>query len=414
MFMIAGPNGAGKTTLYRTRIEPHSSAPFINADIIQRDELQDPSMAASYRAAELAEARRRDHLARGKSFVSESTFSHPSKLQLIVDAKEAGFRVVLYHVSVRSPDLSVRRVEQRFAEGGHDVPEDKVRERYDRNPALIREAALRSDRAYIYDNSALNRAPELHVKFREGQVIEASESVPRWARALYANELASYSPARLNPAAASFADAKAMAEKLGGDGVVTRIAEQRHSNPYTGRIVGETAGHWLQQTQPKTFVAHLKSNLGSDIRLHHSYEIRVTGSRRAAAVLLSPEPATVGAKMTKAEYASALRKLGGAAVGRIGLPMANVDYSGKIIQVSDTHIVQQVSTHVAIAHDVGKLSDGMQLAKRIAAGDTKGKAFDFRYDAAGGTASVALLQPIKEKFSVEIKPPETPNQKLKR
>ena len=83
--MLAGPNGAGKSTLYEQRIRPMVQAPFINADQIQQDELKDPSMAAAYRAAEIAERRRRSHLAAGTSFVSESTFSHESKLQLIAD-----------------------------------------------------------------------------------------------------------------------------------------------------------------------------------------------------------------------------------------------------------------------------------------------------------------------------------------
>ena len=140
--MLAGPNGAGKSTLYETRIKPTippDTAPFINADIIQRDELKDPSMEASYKAAEIAESRRRAHLAEGKSFVSELTFSHESKLALIQEAKDAGFRVVMYHVNVRSADLSVRRVALRTKEGGHNVPENKIRERYVRNQSLIGE-----------------------------------------------------------------------------------------------------------------------------------------------------------------------------------------------------------------------------------------------------------------------------------
>ena len=414
MFMIAGPNGAGKTTLYRTRIQPHTSAPFINADIIQRDELHDPSMAASYKAAGLAEARRRDYLAQGKSFVSESTFSHPSKLQLIDDAREAGFRVVIYHVNVRSPELSVSRVQKRLAEGGHDVPEDKVRERYERNPALIREAVLRSDRAYVYDNSVLNRDPELHVKFKDGQVIEASASVPKWACALYAGELAPYSPTRLNPTAASFADAKTMAEKIGGDGAVTGDADHLGPGASTGRIVGETSLHWLQQTLSRTFVAHLKSGLASDIRLQHTYKITPTSGGRAEAVLLRPDDPTIGARMGNAEHAAALKKLGGAA-GRIDLPMANVAYSGKVIQVSDTHVVQQVSKHVAIAHDIKMLSNGKQLLKLAAAGEVQGKTFDFRYDSTGGTAFPAQAQPIKEKSPDETRLlPRTPDPRIKR
>lgn len=50
--LLAGPNGAGKTTLYQIRVAPSFAGPFVNAEIIQRDELKDTSMAASYKAAE--------------------------------------------------------------------------------------------------------------------------------------------------------------------------------------------------------------------------------------------------------------------------------------------------------------------------------------------------------------------------
>ena len=54
---------------------------------------------------------------------------------------------------VDSADLSVARVKGRTEEGGHDVPEDKIRARYDRGHPLIREAALSADRGMVFDNS---------------------------------------------------------------------------------------------------------------------------------------------------------------------------------------------------------------------------------------------------------------------
>ena len=78
MIMLAGPNGAGKTTFHELVIRPRIKALFINADLIQREELGDPSMAAAYRAAAIAESRRRQALEKGIRFVSESRFSHPS------------------------------------------------------------------------------------------------------------------------------------------------------------------------------------------------------------------------------------------------------------------------------------------------------------------------------------------------
>lgn len=189
MIVLAGPNGAGKSTLYDLVIAPRIKAPFINADRIQAAELHDPSMAAAYRAAEIAATRRQLAIQQRISFVSESTFSHPSKLLLVDDARRAGFRVVLYHIHVRQPELSVSRVAMRVTEGGHDVPEDKIRERYERNQPLIREAVLKSDFGFVYDNSALNRSPLQVLALRNGAVVSAAQDVPQWAATLYALEL---------------------------------------------------------------------------------------------------------------------------------------------------------------------------------------------------------------------------------
>ena len=166
MIVIAGPNGAGKSTLYRTRVAPAFAGLFINADIIQRDELGDERPQAAYRAAEIATRRRSEMLARGRDLVTETVFSHPSKLDLVKEARARGHTVLVMHVGVDSPDLSVARVSYRARAGGHDVPEDKIRERYARNGALIRRAAMRADYAFVYDNSMLNQAPALALAMR--------------------------------------------------------------------------------------------------------------------------------------------------------------------------------------------------------------------------------------------------------
>ena len=286
MFMIAGPNGAGKSTLYETRIKTGALAPFINADVIQRDELRDPSMEASYKAAEMAETRRREYLQQGKSFVSESTFSHPPKLSLITDALQAGFRVVMYHVNLRSPELSVYRVAYRFKNGGHDVPESKIRERFARNPELIRQAVMQADKAFIYDNSTLGRPPMLVMEFTKGKVVRVSDRVPSWARELYSNELSPFSPARLNPEAASFADAKAIVEKVSGGAAVLRLPH-KDNLAHIGPIVGESEKHWVQKVQDGVYVAHFKSKIGQPVELQKPYAITYDGQ---GLVRITPAP----------------------------------------------------------------------------------------------------------------------------
>lgn len=282
MFMIAGPNGAGKSTLYDQVIAPRVTAPFINADLIQRDELRDPNMEAAYKAAQIAEQRRLEHLAQGKSFVAESTFSHESKLALIHQAKAAGFRVVLYHVNLRNPELSIDRVAQRVEHGGHDVPADKIRERFQRNAPLIREAVRLADRAFVYDNSIRGQPPGLQMKFEHGLVTGASDRMTGWARELYAQDLKGFSAARLNPAAASFAEAKQIARDLGGEASRLSVAKTGQRSSYRGAIVGETALHWVQEIGPRSYAAHFKAML-PELAMHQSYTLTYDGRGQANA-----------------------------------------------------------------------------------------------------------------------------------
>ena len=51
IILLAGPNGAGKSTLYQTRVAPAFAGPFINSDIIHREELGDARPEVSYEAA---------------------------------------------------------------------------------------------------------------------------------------------------------------------------------------------------------------------------------------------------------------------------------------------------------------------------------------------------------------------------
>jgi len=189
LVLLAGPNGAGKSTLYQTRVARSFAGPFINADLIQRDELKDPSMEASYHAAEIAAARRASLLEARKSFATETVFSHPSKLDIITDARARGYMVIVMHVGVDDPDLSVARVRARTGEGGHDVPEQKIRDRYVRGQPLIRQAVLRADRGMVFDNSKLNAPPRLMLLFATGRLVHAEPVLTDWVLSSYADDL---------------------------------------------------------------------------------------------------------------------------------------------------------------------------------------------------------------------------------
>lgn len=189
MIVLAGPNGAGKSTLYQVRVAPSFAGPFINADIIQRDELKDPSPDASYEAARIASSRRAEYLDLGRDFVTETVFSHPSKLELIDAARARNFTVIVMHVGVDTANLSTARVGARVEEGGHFVPIEKILTRYTRGAPLIRSAILKADRGMVFDNSGLNVPPSHCLTFSDGRLVFALPHLPGWIRSTYAQDL---------------------------------------------------------------------------------------------------------------------------------------------------------------------------------------------------------------------------------
>jgi len=280
MYILAGANGSGKSTLYLDKIKPTVNAPFINADIIQKEELKNPDPAASYKAAQIATKRREQYMRDKKSFVTETVFSHESKLNLIKNAKKAGFQVALYHVGLNSANLNVKRVGLRVKQGGHAVPEDKIRARRERGESLISEAARFSDHAFVYDNSHFGKSPQLGIQFKKGQVISVGENLPKWQRDLYANDLSRFSEARLNPAAASYKVIDRMAKDHANSENV-RADIPIKGVPYSGKLIGESALHYLQATRNASYIAHFKKVIGEGYKLGTTKEIKYETRRKA-------------------------------------------------------------------------------------------------------------------------------------
>lgn len=90
------------------------------------------------------------------------------------------------------PDIAVSRVSQRVKRGGHPVPEDKIRQRYQRNQSLIHDAVLLADAALVFDNSERFAGPRRVLEFRKGFLVELATPVPAWVRTLYREELERY------------------------------------------------------------------------------------------------------------------------------------------------------------------------------------------------------------------------------
>lgn len=177
--VLAGHNGSGKSTLWYQRLAGQLQIPLVNADRLTMSILPD-AVGTPPRVPAWAQTLRDDNqtwhrLAQGgvrlfrelimkerQSFGFETVFSHwkrrpdgshESKIDDIRGMQRHGYVVVLIFVGLTSAQLSVFRVRNRKLTGGHDVPRDKLLERFPRTQAAIGQASTVADLTLMIDNS---------------------------------------------------------------------------------------------------------------------------------------------------------------------------------------------------------------------------------------------------------------------
>ena len=96
--------------------------------------------------------------------------------------RKAGYRTALIFVTLDSPDLNVLRVAERVSRGGHAIPEDVIRRRYDAAFRRLPDALRLADDALLFDNSGLE--PRMLLSVEKDLITESSldGAVPLHAR----------------------------------------------------------------------------------------------------------------------------------------------------------------------------------------------------------------------------------------
>lgn len=145
IIVFAGPNGSGKSTITKlARIID----PYINADDIKRT-THCSDMDAAIKAEELREAA----LSEQSDFTFETVLSTERNLNLLKRAREQGYFIRCIYVLTVNPEINEIRVLARESHGGHGVPPEKIRLRYDKCLKLLPELVGLCDVMHIYDNS---------------------------------------------------------------------------------------------------------------------------------------------------------------------------------------------------------------------------------------------------------------------
>lgn len=155
LYIIAGCNGAGKTTASYS-VLPYSLniTEFVNADEIARGLSPFNPEGMAIKAGRLMLERIDELIKQGVSFAIETTLATRSYINLVREAHRRGYMVYVLFFYLKDVALACRRVAERVAHGGHDIPQNVIERRYKaglRN--LLRLYAKEVDRWSIYDNS---------------------------------------------------------------------------------------------------------------------------------------------------------------------------------------------------------------------------------------------------------------------
>jgi predicted ABC-type ATPase len=187
MWLIAGPNGAGKTTLTREYFSgAMADKAWINPDdttLLLRNTYKDlvaPPPETANRLGAIISDTRADHmLATSQDFVVETVLSSDKYIQRVRDAQSSGFLVTMIYVTLRSPELAVKRVKQRYENGGHSVPEEKIRERWVRSLKNFLIFSRIVDSFTVWDNStdAATGEPPILLIDKEGESIQVHDRI---------------------------------------------------------------------------------------------------------------------------------------------------------------------------------------------------------------------------------------------
>lgn len=177
---LAGPNGAGKTTFYHAHLRP-AGLRFVNADVLAKELQIEP-----YAATRVADTIRRELVKQRESFVFETVFSDPAgeKLAFLKSAAEAGYNTILCFIGAAGPEVSEQRVAMRVSQGGHDVPAEKLVQRFPRVLANLKAAIRELPNVWVFDNNDLRSPYRLVAIFESGRLLKLERPIPRWLKPL--------------------------------------------------------------------------------------------------------------------------------------------------------------------------------------------------------------------------------------
>jgi predicted ABC-type ATPase len=196
IFVLAGVNGAGKSSVGGALLVEHGLTWF-NPDSYARELMAQLSVnlaEANARAWEHGRQQFEAAIANRTNYAFETTLGAKTIPEMLVKATRT-HNVLMLFCGLSSPEQHIARVRSRVASGGHDIPENKIRERWIGSRANVIKLMPRLTHLQIFDNSAEAASgedipdPVLALEMIDGRVVfpgpddaTTLRATPEWAR----------------------------------------------------------------------------------------------------------------------------------------------------------------------------------------------------------------------------------------
>jgi predicted ABC-type ATPase len=201
IFVLAGVNGAGKSSIGGAALASRGAV-YFNPDLAARELVEahlglTPEQANGH-AWELGRRRLEQALRSGTNFAFETTLGARTIPDLLLAGARGGARVHIWFAGLASPELHLNRVRARVLAGGHDIPEERIRARYDSSRANLIRLLPHLASLRVHDNSAeadpkagLRPEPLLLLHMQDGRVRFHAplQTIPAWAKPILAAAL---------------------------------------------------------------------------------------------------------------------------------------------------------------------------------------------------------------------------------
>jgi len=154
--VLAGVNGAGKSSIAGEFAETDGNFYFNPDTIAQKIRTLHPDISlalANGHAWQIGKSLLEQAIEDGRDYRFETTLGGRTITRLLRDAVKNGHQLNLWFCGLNSPELHLRRVRARVVRGGHDIPEEKIRERWNGSRENLIRLLPHIHHLRVYDNS---------------------------------------------------------------------------------------------------------------------------------------------------------------------------------------------------------------------------------------------------------------------